>query len=250
MNATGRGDNDRVTMSPSLFAALCVARERLRECDDDSAPMVAEIARLAGLSTFRFIRRFALSSAPRLINTASIRASSGRARLITTDRPVTEVCLEVGFTSLGSFSSLFARRVGVPSAYRRRDRCVVPGRLPPKLTPGCLSLMAAAFAISEKRAAPRLRRWGMRIKLTSIMVDDQNKALKFYTDVFGFEKKHEIPVGEYQVADGCRPRTRRFELSLEPNANPAGKAFQEAIFKQGIPLAAFEVDDRRPNSRG
>jgi predicted enzyme related to lactoylglutathione lyase len=83
----------------------------------------------------------------------------------------------------------------------------------------------------------------MRIKLTSIMVDDQDKALKFYTNVFGFVKKHEIPVGEYKWLTVVAPGRDDLELSLEPNANPAGKTFQDAIFKQGIPLAAFEVDD-------
>ena len=75
------------------------------------------------------------------------------------------------------------------------------------------------------------------------MVDDQDKALKFYTDVFGFKKKHEIPVGEYKWLTVVSPGRDDLELSLEPNANPAGKTFQEALFKQGIPLAAFEVDD-------
>ena len=83
----------------------------------------------------------------------------------------------------------------------------------------------------------------MRIKLTSIMVDDQDKALKFYTNVFGFVKKHEIPVGEYKWLTVVAAGRDDLELSLEPNANPAGKTFQDAIFKQGIPLAAFEVDD-------
>jgi len=83
----------------------------------------------------------------------------------------------------------------------------------------------------------------MRIKLTSIMVDDQSKALKFYTEVFGFVKKQDIPVGEYKWLTVVSPGRDDLELSLEPNANPAGKTFQEAIFKQGIPLAAFEVDD-------
>ena len=84
----------------------------------------------------------------------------------------------------------------------------------------------------------------MRIKLTSIMVDDQAKAEKFYTGVFGFEKKHDIPVGEYRWLTVVSPEGRDdLELSLEPNANPAGKAFQEAIFKQGIPITAFEVHD-------
>lgn len=84
----------------------------------------------------------------------------------------------------------------------------------------------------------------MRIKLTSIMVDDQDKALRFYTDVMGFKKKHEIPVGEYKWLTVVSPEgPDDVELSLEPNANPAAKAFQEAMLKQGIPLAAFEVSD-------
>lgn len=86
----------------------------------------------------------------------------------------------------------------------------------------------------------------MRIKLTSIMVDDQTKALRFYTDVLGFRKKNEIPVGEYKWLTVVSPEgPGDVELSLEPNANPAAKTFQEAMFKQGIPLAAFEVSDIR-----
>jgi catechol 2,3-dioxygenase-like lactoylglutathione lyase family enzyme len=84
----------------------------------------------------------------------------------------------------------------------------------------------------------------MRIKLTSIMVDDQNKALTFYTDVLGFKKKHDIPVGEYRWITVTSPEgPNDLELALEPNANPAGRAFQEAMFAQSIPLAAFEVAD-------
>jgi glyoxylase I family protein len=83
----------------------------------------------------------------------------------------------------------------------------------------------------------------MRIKLTSILVDNQDKALKFYTSVFGFVKKMEIPAGEYKWLTVVAPGRDDLELSLEPNANPAGKTFQEALFAQGIPLAAFEVDD-------
>ena len=82
----------------------------------------------------------------------------------------------------------------------------------------------------------------MRIKLTSIMVDDQDKALKFYTDVLGFRKKLDFPVGEYKWLTVVSPEgPEDLELVLEPNANPAGKTFQEAMFAQGIPLAAFEV---------
>ncbi|HMF61221.1 MAG TPA: VOC family protein [Vicinamibacterales bacterium] len=84
----------------------------------------------------------------------------------------------------------------------------------------------------------------MKIKLTSIMVDDQEKALKFYTEVFGFARKHDIPVGAYRWLTVISPEgPDDLELALEPNANPAGKTFQEAIFNQGIPITAFEVDD-------
>ena len=84
----------------------------------------------------------------------------------------------------------------------------------------------------------------MRIKLTSIMVDDQEKGLRFYTDVLGFRKKHDIPVGEYRWMTVTSPEgPDDMELALEPNANPAGKAFQEAMFSQGNPVASFEVTD-------
>jgi AraC-like DNA-binding protein len=141
-------------VSPALFASLCVARERLRDCDESARP-VSDIAALAGLSPFRFIRLFrAVFGTTPHQHRIDARLARARELLITTDLPVTGVCLDVGFSSLGSFSSLFARRVGTPpSDYRRRTRSmvVVPGVMPLTLAPGCLSLMAAAFAISEKR---------------------------------------------------------------------------------------------------
>lgn len=84
----------------------------------------------------------------------------------------------------------------------------------------------------------------MRIKLTSIMVDDQDKALDFYTRVMGFQKKHEFPAGAYRWLTVVSPEAPQdIELSLEPNVNPAAKTFQKAMFDQKIPLAAFEVSD-------
>jgi catechol 2,3-dioxygenase-like lactoylglutathione lyase family enzyme len=84
----------------------------------------------------------------------------------------------------------------------------------------------------------------MKIKLTSLMVDDQDKALAFYTDVLGFRKKHEIPMGPYRWLTVVSPEDLEgTELSLEPNANPAGREFQQAMFAQKIPVAAFQVDD-------
>ncbi|WAS91310.1 VOC family protein [Nannocystis punicea] len=86
----------------------------------------------------------------------------------------------------------------------------------------------------------------MRIKLNSIVVDNQDKALRFYTEVLGFVKSKEIPVGEFRWLTVVSPEgPADVELSLEPNANPAAKRYQEELFQQGIPLTAFEVDDIR-----
>ena len=83
----------------------------------------------------------------------------------------------------------------------------------------------------------------LQIKLVSIMVDDQAKALAFYTDTLGFEKVMDLPAGDYRwITVGAKGRTD-LQLSLEPNANPAGKTFQTALFAQGIPATAFESTD-------
>ncbi len=83
----------------------------------------------------------------------------------------------------------------------------------------------------------------MKIKLHSILVD-QDKALKFYTEVLGFVKKTEIPVGEAKWLTVVSPEEPDgTELVLEPEDNPAVKPFKEALFKQGIPFTAFAVDD-------
>jgi predicted enzyme related to lactoylglutathione lyase len=84
----------------------------------------------------------------------------------------------------------------------------------------------------------------LRIALTSVMVDDQEKAVRFYTDVLGFQKRADFPVGEYRWITVVSPDgPDDVELALEPNANPAARSFQEAMFAQGIPLAAFKVSD-------
>jgi predicted enzyme related to lactoylglutathione lyase len=84
----------------------------------------------------------------------------------------------------------------------------------------------------------------MKIKLNSVFVDDQDKALAFYTEVLGFVKKSDIPVGQFKWLTVVSPEEPDgAELLLEPNDNPAAKTFQEAIFKQGIPLTSFAVED-------
>ena len=86
----------------------------------------------------------------------------------------------------------------------------------------------------------------MKIKLASVPIDDYDKALKFYTEKMGFEKKRDIPLGEgarwLTVVSPQEPNGT--ELLLEPNASyPAMKALKEALVKDGIAITAFEVDD-------
>lgn len=84
----------------------------------------------------------------------------------------------------------------------------------------------------------------MRVKLTSIMVDDQAKAEAFYTNVLGFIKKHDFPIGAHRWLTVVSPEgPDNIEVTLEPNDNPAAKVYQAAMLAQGIPLAAFEVSD-------
>ena len=86
---------------------------------------------------------------------------------------------------------------------------------------------------------------GLKIKLNSIMVDDQDKALKFYTDVLGFVKSKDIDVGNgfRWITVVAKDGHQDVELVLEPNANPVGKTFQAGLLEQNIPATAFEVDD-------
>ncbi|WP_395644687.1 VOC family protein [Terricaulis sp.] len=85
----------------------------------------------------------------------------------------------------------------------------------------------------------------MKIKLNAIFVDDQDKALKFYTEVLGFEKKNDFQVaGPFRWLTVVSPEEPdAAELVLEPNANPISKTYQEGLLKQGIPITAFEVAD-------
>lgn len=83
----------------------------------------------------------------------------------------------------------------------------------------------------------------MKIKLNSVYVEDQSHAVDFYTNVLGFIKNMDVPVGEYRWITLRSPEGGDAELTLEPNSNPAAEAFQKSLFEQGIPLTAFEVDD-------
>ncbi|SDN65514.1 VOC family protein [Streptomyces wuyuanensis] len=85
----------------------------------------------------------------------------------------------------------------------------------------------------------------MKIHLTSVFVDDQAKALRFYTEILGFVKKHDVPVGEQDrwltVVSPEEPGGT--ELLLEPARHPAARTYRDALVEDGIPLAQFAVDD-------
>ena len=86
----------------------------------------------------------------------------------------------------------------------------------------------------------------MRITLTSILVDDQAKALDFYTTVLGFQAKTDVPLGEHRWLTVVAPDAPDgVELVLEPDAHPAAKPFKAALVADGIPFASFSVDDVR-----
>jgi AraC-like DNA-binding protein len=126
------------------FRRLCQARELLRELREPS-PSIADLAREVQISPFHFIRQFeaVFGVTPHQFRIQT-RLDAAKRLLAMGHHSVTDVCMEVGFSSLGSFSALFTRRVGeAPSAYRRRVRAMVqvPGIVPADLTPGCLSLM-------------------------------------------------------------------------------------------------------------
>ena len=127
------------------FIHLCRSREMLQEIPEQPLS-IRHIARQSGMSPFHFIRRFEalFGLTPHQFR---IQSRLDRARLLLAkgQHSVTEVCMEVGFSSLGSFSDLFLRRTGItPSAYQRSARTIVqvPGVFPPAFFPGCLSLMA------------------------------------------------------------------------------------------------------------
>lgn len=84
----------------------------------------------------------------------------------------------------------------------------------------------------------------MRINLTSVLVDDQDKALRFYTDVLGFVKKTEVPLGAHRWLTVVSPEDPDgAELVLEPDEHPAARPFKQALLADGIPFTSFAVAD-------
>jgi predicted enzyme related to lactoylglutathione lyase len=84
----------------------------------------------------------------------------------------------------------------------------------------------------------------MKVTLSSVLVDDQEKALRFYTEVLGFVKKTDVPAGGARWLTVVSPEgTADVELLLEPNSHPAAKTYQRALFDDGIPLTSFASTD-------
>jgi AraC-like DNA-binding protein len=146
-------DWGRMLLRHEGFRRLCRARDLLRERREPS-PSIADLAREVQISPFHFIRQFeaVFGVTPHQFRIQT-RLDAARHLLATGHYSVTDVCMDVGFSSLGSFSALFTKRIGeAPSAYRRRVRAMVqvPGVIPTDLTPGCLTLMGrlppSAFA--------------------------------------------------------------------------------------------------------
>ncbi len=96
----------------------------------------------------------------------------------------------------------------------------------------------------------------MKVTLNSVLVDDQAKALEFYTDILGFKKKQDIPMGKYRWLTPVSPEgPDDIELTLEPNSHPAAKAYQTALYGDGIPLTSFgstnvQAEHERLTERG
>jgi AraC-like DNA-binding protein len=140
---------------PELLSRLCHARDLLRDWEDEPLS-VSAVARASGLSGFHFIRLFKamFGETPHRYRS---RAQIEKAKhlLILTDLSITDVCMSIGFSSVGSFSTLFLRRVGMsPSEFQRRHRpaSAAERELPASLVPGCLTLMGG---IAEKEQFSR-----------------------------------------------------------------------------------------------
>jgi AraC-like DNA-binding protein len=146
-------------LHPDLLQRLCRARESLRSLDPEPRRL-RDVAREAGMSQFHFIRLYksVFGETPHQQQSAT-QIKQAKRLLLLTDRSVTAICMEIGFSSVGSFSTLFRQRTGEsPSGFRRRHRRDGPPlpELPREMVPGCLTLMGripAKSAISEKRAA-------------------------------------------------------------------------------------------------
>jgi AraC-like DNA-binding protein len=129
-----------------VLIRLCKARDLLRQTEEWL--MVPQVAREIGMSPYHFTRLFkaVFGETPKQCQLEA-RLEKAKHDLIATDTSITDICMEAGFSSLGTFSYVFARRVGMtPTSYRRKFRPLMnlPGEMPCQLIPGCFSLMSGS----------------------------------------------------------------------------------------------------------
>src|SRR5262245_14306957 len=130
-----------------VLIRLCHARDLLRRTDEDNLS-IRYVAREVGMSPYHFIRLFkaVFGETPKQCQLQA-RLEKAKYLLMLTDSSITDVCMEVGFSSLGTFTYVFTRRVGMPpTIYRQKMRLKMTrgGEIPDELIPGCLSLMWSA----------------------------------------------------------------------------------------------------------
>jgi AraC-like DNA-binding protein len=127
-----------------VLIRLCHARDLLRDTDDETLS-IRRVAREVGMSPYHFIRLFksVFGETPKQCQLKA-RLEKAKYLLMITDLSVTDVCMETGFSSLGTFTYVFTRRVGLsPKHYRQKMRAIMscPSEIPEQLVPGCFSLM-------------------------------------------------------------------------------------------------------------
>jgi AraC-like DNA-binding protein len=132
-----------VMLHKDVLIRLCKARDLLRETEDWL--LVPQVAREIGMSQFHFTRLFkaVFGETPKQCQ-LDARLEKAKHVLLATETPITDISMEAGFSSLGTFSYVFARRVGMtPTTYRQKYRSMMsfPGEVPHQLIPGCFSLM-------------------------------------------------------------------------------------------------------------
>jgi AraC-like DNA-binding protein len=225
----------------ATLARLCLARSLLELPD---GPSVGEVARRVRLSRFHFIRQFeaAFGSTPCAYRT-QVRLAAAKV-LLAQGKPVTEVCLDVGFSSLGSFSRLFQARCGTaPSAYRRRFYSAgnVTGRPSPRLSEPHGPSPAGIPQIGKPRGRHRTQCVAMRIKLTSIMVEDRAKRSRS-TRTCSASEKSDFPSSAVPVDHGHRQDPDDLEPRSGKMPTPPGRRSGGHVLA-GTPGRGVRVDD-------
>jgi AraC-like DNA-binding protein/catechol 2,3-dioxygenase-like lactoylglutathione lyase family enzyme len=230
----------RPLVADDVFRRLCRARDFVHEYHAGPVTL-AQLARQAGLSRFHFLRLFrdAFGTTPHEYLTR-VRLGRARALLAAEHHSVTEVCLDVGFSSLGSFSALFAERFGCPpSAWRRHFWQVAwpPAPADSLTVPWCFGTATATRSppaerakfrnIREARAHPPWHGGGekedsmiQRISHVSVFVTDQDRARTFYTEKLGFEVRTDATMGDFRwltVGPKGQPDFELVLMALKPS---------------------------------